>query len=138
MLNKTETKIGFKNISSQIRDLYGVILTLPKDRLKNEEDDAMLSKKPLGGFSCASCDKNLVNLSKCQSQEAVSWNQLPFRDKTERFSKIGTGFKKILNSVRNEMSPNSSNYKGRMNKLADISESMTQFQNSKLEIGNNK
>lgn len=51
---KAETKIGFKNMTSQIRDLYGVILTLPKDRTKGEEDDAMLSKKPLGGFSCAS------------------------------------------------------------------------------------
>jgi hypothetical protein len=26
------------------------------------EDDAMFSKKPLGGFSCASCEKNLTNL----------------------------------------------------------------------------
>ena len=25
-------------------------------------DNAMLSKKPLGGWSCASCEKNLTNL----------------------------------------------------------------------------
>jgi hypothetical protein len=26
------------------------------------EEDAMFAKKPLGGWSCASCEKNLVNL----------------------------------------------------------------------------
>ena len=26
------------------------------------EDDAMFAKKPLGGWSCASCEKNLINL----------------------------------------------------------------------------
>jgi len=28
-----------------------------------ENDDAILSKKPLGGFSCASCEKGIKNLS---------------------------------------------------------------------------
>lgn len=27
-----------------------------------KEDDAMFAKKPLGGWSCASCEKNIVNL----------------------------------------------------------------------------
>jgi len=26
------------------------------------EDDAMFARKPLGGWSCASCEKNLINL----------------------------------------------------------------------------
>jgi hypothetical protein len=26
------------------------------------EDDAMFTKKPLGGMSCASCEKDIVNL----------------------------------------------------------------------------
>ena len=29
---------------------------------EEKEDDAMFSKKPLGGFSCASCEKNLINI----------------------------------------------------------------------------
>lgn len=39
---KTETKIGLKN---------DTLLTMPNEKGKSEEDDAMLSKKPLGGFS---------------------------------------------------------------------------------------
>lgn len=30
---------------------------------ENEINEAMLQKKPLGGWSCASCQKNLVNIS---------------------------------------------------------------------------
>ena len=29
---------------------------------RGTEDDAMFTKKPLGGFSCASCEKNIINL----------------------------------------------------------------------------
>ncbi|CAI2363912.1 unnamed protein product [Moneuplotes crassus] len=131
---KTETKIGFKNINSQIRDLYGVLLTMPRESGKGEEDDALLSKIPLGGYSCASCDKKIVNLSKVPSQDSASWNQMPFRDKGERFSKIGSGFKSILKTVRKEMSPNNLSYKDRMKKLADISESMSQLKSPKIEV----
>ena len=28
----------------------------------DHEDDAMFTKKPLGGMSCASCEKDIVNL----------------------------------------------------------------------------
>ena len=28
----------------------------------DHDEDAMFSKKPLGGVSCASCEKDLVNL----------------------------------------------------------------------------
>lgn len=41
--DKTETKIGFKNINSQIKELYNILLSLPKDEGK-DEDDAMFSK----------------------------------------------------------------------------------------------
>jgi len=28
----------------------------------DHEDDAMFTKKPLGGMSCASCEKDIINL----------------------------------------------------------------------------
>jgi hypothetical protein len=36
-------------------------MSLKANNHENEED-AMFAKKPLGGWSCASCEKNLVNL----------------------------------------------------------------------------
>jgi hypothetical protein len=34
----------------------------PGRNVSNEED-AMFTKKPLGGWSCASCERNITNLS---------------------------------------------------------------------------
>jgi len=49
---KNETKVSFKNVNKHIKDIYNFLVMLPKERPKQEsEDDAMLSKKPLGGFS---------------------------------------------------------------------------------------
>ena len=43
------------------------------------EDDAMLSKKHLGPQACASCDKNLINISGMPVDYHV-WKKLPFLD----------------------------------------------------------
>ncbi len=53
-----------------------------------EGDNAMLTKKPLGGWSCASCEKNLTNMQS-QGHDHTSWNRMPFRDPNERMAKVG-------------------------------------------------
>jgi len=59
------------------------------------EDDAMFTKKPLRGWSCASCEKNIVNLQGSIA-EFQPWGKLPFHDPSERIAKYGAGFSKIL------------------------------------------
>lgn len=34
-----------------------------KTRNNENENDAMFTKKPLGGVSCASCERNIINMS---------------------------------------------------------------------------
>lgn len=51
------------------------------------EDEAMFTKKPLGGMSCASCEKNLINLYGRQA-EHIPWSRFPFRDPSERIAKV--------------------------------------------------
>ena len=53
-----------------------------------EGDNAILSKKPLGGWSCASCEKNLSNLIN-HPPEHQHWNRMPYRDPGERMAKVG-------------------------------------------------
>jgi hypothetical protein len=53
-----------------------------------EGDNAILSKKPLGGWSCASCEKNLSNMMS-QPPEHHHWNRMPYRDPNERMAKVG-------------------------------------------------
>lgn len=49
--DKNDTKKALKNLEKQLKNLYDLVMS----RLQgSDEDDAMFSKKPLGGFSCAS------------------------------------------------------------------------------------
>lgn len=50
--DKNDTKKALKNLEKQLKNLYELVMS----RLQpgSDEDDAMFSKKPLGGFSCAS------------------------------------------------------------------------------------
>lgn len=53
-----------------------------------EEEEAMFSKKPLLGWSCASCDKDIMNLYG-KSADYHPWSKMPFRDPTDRISRVG-------------------------------------------------
>jgi hypothetical protein len=69
--------------------------------LKNEIDDAMIAKKPLGGWSCASCEKKLEKLSGRLASHSP-WKKLPMRDASERMLKAGLGYSKMLTSLQLE------------------------------------
>lgn len=76
-----------------MEDLFSLI----QARIANQPggDNAILAKKPLGGWSCASCEKNLTNMIK-ESNEFTAWNRMPFRDPNDKLKKVGQGFSKIL------------------------------------------
>lgn len=64
----------------------------------DSNEEAMFSKRPLGGLSCASCEKDLTNLNG-KKVEYMPWGKLPFRDPTERIARVGQGFSKMLSMV---------------------------------------
>ena len=51
------------------------------------EDDAMFTKKPLGGMSCASCEKDIVNMYG-KKVDYLPWQRMPFRDPSERIARV--------------------------------------------------
>ena len=51
------------------------------------EDDAMFTKKPLFGTSCASCEKDIVNLYG-KKADYMPWQKFPFRDPSERIARV--------------------------------------------------
>lgn len=63
--------------------------TLLNQNDRGKEEDAMFTKKPLGGFSCASCEKGIINLEGLQA-EFLSWRRLPFKENHERIAKVKT------------------------------------------------
>ena len=76
--DKSEMRKQVKSLEQQMKNLYDLLLQLKTGAGSgggslgltgtnflpgmDSEDDAMIAKKPLGGWSCISCEKNLVNL----------------------------------------------------------------------------
>jgi hypothetical protein len=96
--DKAETKKALKLHERQLKNLYSLLMS--KGHGVNEED-AMFSKKPLGGLSCASCEKDLVNMMG-KKVDFMPWNKLPFRDPAERIARVGQGFSKMLSMINPE------------------------------------
>ena len=53
----------------------------------SDGDDAMFARKPLGGWSCASCEKGLINLYGLMA-EYYPWNRFPLRDPQDRIARV--------------------------------------------------
>lgn len=96
--DRAETKKALKLHERQLKNMYSLMMN--KGHGENEED-AMFSKKPLGGLSCASCEKDLVNMMG-KKVEFMPWNKLPFRDPAERIARVGQGFSKMLSMINPE------------------------------------
>ena len=95
LADKNETKKALKLLERQLKNLYDLFMSRGGN---DNEDDAMFSKKPLGGFSCASCEKDLINLYG-KKVEFLPWSKLPFRDPAERIARVGQGFSKMLSMI---------------------------------------
>jgi hypothetical protein len=47
----------------------------------------MFTKKPLGGVSCASCERNITNLQGVMA-DFQPWKKLPFREPGDRIARV--------------------------------------------------
>ena len=94
--DRAETRKALKIHEKQFQNLYNLIMS--KGGQGENEEDAMFSKKPLGGLSCASCEKGLIDMYG-KRVEFMPWNKLPFRDPAERIARVGQGFSKMLSMI---------------------------------------
>lgn len=94
--DKGDTRKALKIHEKQFQNLYNLIMS--KGGHGENEEDAMFSKKPLGGLSCASCEKGLIDMYG-KRVEFMPWNKLPFRDPAERIARVGQGFSKMLSMI---------------------------------------
>ena len=90
--DKIETKRALRYLEKLLKE------TEPTKTIR-DGDDAMLARKPLGGWSCASCQKDLEKLmGKIAPYQA--WNKLPYRDPADRIARAGPGFSRMLATVQ--------------------------------------
>ena len=94
--DRNKTKKALKDLEFQLRKILEFIMS------KREGDDAMLSRKPLGGYSCASCEKGLEQLLG-RKADHHAWNRMPYRDPADRIARVGPGFSRMLSTVQPEL-----------------------------------
>lgn len=93
--DKTDTRKALKLLEKNLKNMYDLFMN--KGHHDNE-DDAMFTVKPLGGTSCASCAKDVVDMYG-KRVDYLPWGKLPFRDPSERIARVGQGFSKMLSMI---------------------------------------
>ena len=124
--DKADTRKALKIHEKQFQNLYNLIMS--KGGNGENEEDAMFSKKPLGGMSCASCEKGLVDMYG-KRVEFMPWNKLPFRDPAERIARVGQGFSKMLSMINPDQL---SRYEQQNSKMAHAQQPMHMSQGEAL------
>lgn len=98
--DKRETNKAIRLLERNLKNMYDLFIS--KDEGMGDADDAMLAKKHFG-FTCMSCEKNLINLEG-KKADFNNWSKLPFRDPGERMLRVGQGFSKMLSQLKPDLS----------------------------------
>lgn len=121
--DKGDTRKALKLLEKNLKHMYDLFMNKGTN---DNEDDAMFTKRPLGGTSCASCAKDVIDMYG-KRVEYLPWGRLPFRDPSDRIARVGQGFSKMLSMMntdqlskydqqvaRNDMSPHSALQEAKM------------------------
>ena len=86
--DKIDTSKSLKYLDAQIK----YILEILSKRIDKSEN-WLLAKKPVGSYTCASCDSFIGNLK--EKGEYVAWNKYP-PHKEDKNYRVGNGFSRML------------------------------------------
>lgn len=67
-----------------------------------DREEAMLAKKPLEGWKCANCEKDLINMAGLPVDH-YNWKKMPKKD-GERIPMMGQGFSRMLMTLNHNSS----------------------------------
>jgi hypothetical protein len=91
--DKNEMVKNVKYLETEIKHFVEVTSKKAADR----SDNWLLAKKPLGNFTCASCENYIGDLQ--DKNQFVPWNKVPIRDPSDRLYRIGNGFSRMLQLI---------------------------------------
>ena len=84
-----------------LQDQFKKLLELLSQREDQESGNWLITKKPMSGYSCASCDTYLGELKNDQNK-FVNWKKMPLKEKEikeEQFYKVGNGYSRLLQMI---------------------------------------
>lgn len=61
--DRADTLKRLAALEKNVKSLFELIMAQGAGGKRESEEDAMFTKKPLGGLSCASCERNITNLA---------------------------------------------------------------------------
>ena len=99
--DKVDTNKSMKYLDTQIRHIIDVYI-----KRLDKNDSWLIAKKPIGGFSCASCESYLGELK--NKENYLPWNKYPQREKDQNY-RVGNGFSRMLNMLNVELKNNEIN-----------------------------
>ena len=116
-VERNENALAFKNLEDQFKKIVVLLAT----KAEHENDNWLIAKKPINGFSCAACESFIGDLKEEQNNKYIPWNKLPIREREkeqekekEKIYRLGNGYSKVLkmvgvdNSGNVTLNPNSS------------------------------
>ena len=68
---------------------------------EEEKENWLIAKKPINGYSCASCESFIGDL-KNDKNKFIHWNKMPTRERDltgEKFYRIGNGYSRLLQMI---------------------------------------
>ena len=101
--DKIDTFKNFKYVDAQMKHITQIVLK------RNDKNESwLIAKKPMGGYSCASCEAYIGELR--EKVDFMAWNKYPNRDKDKGY-RIGNGFSHMLNMLNVDLKNQENTYK---------------------------
>ena len=119
LYNLIKEKFAEKNFVTKNNKILELkVKQLLEEFKKNEKSDTwLLSKKPIRGHLCASCESYIGDLNDTNSNiKYVPWNKYPTKDTVDKLYRVGEGFSKMLKLV----TPDSNRIKTQSNSINPI------------------
>ena len=100
-VEKAEHAQALKNLEDQFKKIIVLLAT----KAEHENDNWLIAKKPVNGFSCAACESYIGEL-KDENNKYIPWNKMPLREREkeqekekEKIYRLGNGYSKVLKMV---------------------------------------
>ena len=82
---------------------------IEENKKEEKKDNWLLSKKPLNGHLCASCESIINDLNQDITDKYIPWNKYPQKDPPEKVYKIDGGISKLINIFNSQLNKNKKN-----------------------------
>ena len=96
--DKNECLKNFKHIEEQLKKILFLLKKRNEQNIEGDTNNWLLAKKPINGYSCASCESYLGDLSN-DIKKYIPWNRLPLRETSENLYRMGSGYSKMLQMI---------------------------------------